>query len=247
MPARRVAPAGKPRAQLYARDYGLSYASVSRYRPLSENRGSSTDLGAGEALFAARHVVAPWTLYLSDWVADLRATQRTVRSEGGELSVRLGPEGVAARWHGGGLAALMVAGRSLDLSAASRPEAALQMTYRVHTPPTHAVYLGVRCGLPYGAPPEPPGGPARRCGLANGAMVDYTNLFHAEPGAWHTLTLPLKCFATAGADLRYVGTPLVLETDGEFNVTVSDARLIDVATPGDCGSGRAAGSGAHPR
>jgi beta-glucosidase len=44
-------------------------------------------------------------------------------------------------------------------------------------------------------------------------------------GKWVTLGVPLKCFATAGADMRKLDSVLRLETSGKLQLSVSRLAL----------------------
>jgi beta-glucosidase len=57
-------------------------------------------------------------------------------------------------------------------------------------------------------------------------MLDVTQVFkNAQPGNWRTLSIPLSCFAAAGADLAQVVVPFAVETSGPFGLTISEVRL----------------------
>jgi len=222
--------------ELFARGYGLNYSSPGRLPRLDERPAGTDDSQTSVPLFTANHVVAPWSLFLEDPIGDLRDTMQVVESQTRVLNVSIGSDGLEARWHSADGAELIVAGRARDLSPAVRPNATLLLTYRVDSAPSDKVFLGVRCGLPYGAPPEVPAGASRHCALSGeGAMRDVTAAFRTDMGSWKTIAVPMRCFA--GADLRYVGTPFALRTDGTLGVTLKDVRLLDVpADAEDCAS-----------
>jgi beta-glucosidase len=47
------------------------------------------------------------------------------------------------------------------------------------------------------------------------------------------LTIPLRCFAKAGAEMAKISTPLVLTTSGQLAVAVSDVRIASATVPQD--------------
>ncbi|CAN5257062.1 exo 1,3/1,4-beta-D-glucan glucohydrolase [soil metagenome] len=115
-------------------------------------------------------------------------------------------------WSGAGQVAV-TAPKPFDLSRESNGEISLVVEYRVDAKSTAAVSLGLKSGgkvatVPIGA-----------------------TLSAAKPGEWQTLSVPLQCFATRGADMAAVGAPFVLETTGGLSVSVSDVRLDYVSMP----------------
>jgi beta-glucosidase len=96
-----------------------------------------------------------------------------------------------------------VIGPAVDLSTEAGKS--LRIDYRVDSPPKERVSIAL-------------GG--------NGAPVDVTSLFAASPvGTWTSISIPLSCFETAGADLRSVTTPFMLENHGAFVVSLTGIRL----------------------
>ena len=60
-------------------------------------------------------------------------------------------------------------------------------------------------------------------------MTDVTDAFRARARSWQTIVLPLRCFR--GADLRNVGAPFALRTEGTLSVTLKEVRLLQL--PGE--------------
>jgi beta-glucosidase len=57
-------------------------------------------------------------------------------------------------------------------------------------------------------------------------MLDVTRIFKNAPmGEWQTLSIPLACYAAAGADLTRVTAPFAVETSGRFALTISEVSL----------------------
>ncbi len=64
--------------------------------------------------------------------------------------------------------------------------------------------------------------------------VPVTQALRAAPkNQWQTLTVPLRCFARAGADMAKITTPLVLKTSGRLTIAVSDVRLASAQVQQD--------------
>jgi beta-glucosidase len=68
-----------------------------------------------------------------------------------------------------------------------------------------------------------------------GAPVDVTELFKKSPvGTWTSLQVPLACFSAAGADLNSVSTPFLLESHGDFIVSITGIRLDPDGGDAEC-------------
>ncbi len=142
----------------------------------------------------------------------------------GALSPNPGPDLITARgadrraqedsvrlaWTGRGKAvAAIVDSAPADLMRETNGALAVQIDLKVDGAPSRAVTAGVACG--------------ERCA---GEVPVTDALRAAKPGVWTTLTVPLSCFAKAGADMRQVTAPLSLTTDGTLDLTISRARLV---------------------
>jgi beta-glucosidase len=105
----------------------------------------------------------------------------------------------------------LTASQPLDIARETNAELSLLIDYDVRSGPTADVKLGV-----------------------DNAAVPITNAFRSAPkGQWRTLTVPLKCFAKAGADMATLSTPLVLSTSGKLTVAISDIRIASASVPQD--------------
>jgi beta-glucosidase len=68
-----------------------------------------------------------------------------------------------------------------------------------------------------------------------GSPVDVTSLFAAAtPGAWTSAKVALACFAAAGADLRHVAAPFVMDSNGAFTVSIVGIKLEPGSAGSDC-------------
>ena len=57
-------------------------------------------------------------------------------------------------------------------------------------------------------------------------MLDVTSLLkNSRPGSWRNLSIPLSCFAAAGADLSSVEVPFAMATSGRFSLTLAEVSL----------------------
>jgi hypothetical protein len=135
-----------------------------------------------------------------------------------------------------------IAGRQADFRTQAARGEQIEMHFRVDRAPTGRVQVGVRCIEAYtshpaeapaagGSPPD-----AALCAQPGGAMVDLTRAFHDAPaGQWTTLSYSLSCFSAHDADLSNVAAPFAIETDGRFELTITDIRLIPRRGPPRCG------------
>ncbi len=93
---------------------------------------------------------------------------------------------------------------------------------------------GLAMHLVYAVPVAPQGEVAfvMACGEACEGRLDVTaSLRVAEGKGWREASLPLSCFAEAGADLAQITLPLAIESDGPASLSLSDVRIVD-APPG---------------
>jgi beta-glucosidase len=122
-----------------------------------------------------------------------------------------------------------VASQAVD--SAERQEGALKFTFtggatvRIVGPAVDLHEAGQSLRLDYRVDSPPKGAVTVKIGGA-GTPVDITGLFQQSPvGAWTSLKVPLACFTAAGADLTSVATPFLLETHGDFVVSISGIAL----------------------
>nr|MDP8993465.1 1,4-beta-D-glucan glucohydrolase [Pseudomonadota bacterium] len=111
-------------------------------------------------------------------------------------------------------AARIEAAQPLDIYREAKGELSLVIDYRVETPPTAPVTLGME-----------------------GAEFPVTGALTGAPaGQWRTLAVPLRCFARAGVDMQRVSVPFRIATAGRFALSISDVRIASAAVAQDrCG------------
>ena len=220
----------RTRGALFARGYGLSYAQAEPVGRLSENPEIPADRGGRDSLFQAGHPTAPWSLFVADKLAQVRATGGEQASPGGAVRAAVRDSLITVSWSGAGRGDFWIGGRPIDLRAAALRGDAVQARFRIDRPPSGSVGLGVRCGATSQAADT-------GCGLAGGAMLDATQaLSSARAGVWATLTLPLVCFSDRAAELSTVAAPFARRTERELAITFADVRLVHAGI-GQCGPG----------
>ena len=214
---------------LFARGYGLTLGETRAFAALPEDPKVAADHRAGDSLFRAGHVTAPWSIYVSDPTAEVRLTMSEQASPENAVTARLTAAGVEAEWSGKSRGAFRIGGRPSSLTERVGRGLTVVLRVRVESPPTATVGIGTWCESPYGTPPPAPGATPvdwRLCGLKSAALLDYTaTLKAAKPGAWTEIAVPLACLAKAGADLKTVSAPLLVETAGRLKLSVSEARF----------------------
>jgi beta-glucosidase len=222
---------GRVNGALYARGFGLSVAQQPRPRRLSEDPKLPLALRQRDTLFHAGHVTAPWSIYVNDAAAAVRLTTTAQPSPGGALTVQLEAPTVRSTWSGRSPGTFSIGGRAADYRAVAAAGASIEVRYRVESPPQQPVRIGMSCEAPYGTPP--PADPAAPpinwalCGTRTGAWLDMTAQFASAPiGSWRTLSIPLTCLTSDGADLSHVSMPFAVASGGKFAVSFSDVRIV---------------------
>jgi beta-glucosidase len=221
---------GSVKGALFPRGFGLSVTQQPNRRRLSEDPKLPPALRARDTLFHGGHVTAPWSVYVSDPTASVRLTTAAQPSPGGALAVQLDPSAVRASWSGLAAGVFTIGGRAVDYRALARAGASIDVRYRVEAQPQQSVHVGMLCEAPYGT--HPPADAAAApidwglCGSRTGALLDMTARFASAPiGAWQTLSIPLACLTSNGADLSHVSAPFAVASNGKFAVSFSEVRI----------------------
>jgi beta-glucosidase len=195
---------------LFPLGYGLRYADSGDVAALSEAPGADIDSSQAGIFFANGTLSPPWMLSYSDdrggaqpistvpsTVANGRLRVSRVDGNAQEDSIRL-------QWMGGGLAGMRFDSReAFDFSREANGDVMLVLTLRVTQTPNARVDVAMECGADCGG----------------NVRID-SNLVRSPGGAWQRLAIPLKCFETAGTDMKQVRTALSLRTSGALDMTV---------------------------
>ena len=220
----------RTRGALFARGYGLSYAHAGEVGRLSENPEIPVDRGDRDSLFQAGHPTAPWSLFVADKLAQVRATGGEQASPAGAVRVAVRDSLLTVGWSGASRGDFWIGGRPVDLRAAALRGDAVEARFRIDRPPSGSVSLGVRCGATSQAADT-------GCALAGGAMLDVTQaLKSVRTGEWATLSLPLACFSDEAAELSSVAAPFAMRSASELGISFADMRLVPAGI-GQCGAG----------
>jgi beta-glucosidase len=198
----------------FARGFGLTLSESQELADLPEDPQIAPAYSDRESLFAAGHVTAPWSIYVSDPSAEVRLTMQSQLSPAGAITAELSGQSVQATWSGRGPGIFRIGGRATSLTKAVADNQVLKLHYRVDQSPQKPVILSIRCE------------PAERCGMSPDAGLDLTATFQsAGTGSWKTLTVPLVCLKKMGATLSSVTAPMAIESAGSFGVSFDDIRI----------------------
>ena len=206
-------PDGSVSGALYARGYGLSYRDTAGAAVLSEDAHVPPQWRARPGSLFAAHVMAPWSLFVADGDAQVHVTTLHQSSPHGSVSADIVPEGTQVSWAGTQDGLFEISGLAQDLRRAAASGGSLNFRYRVDAPLDREVRLALFCT-------------EARCATAHGVALDLTAVLRAAAaGEWHTLSVPLSCFAVGGADLSAVEMPFSVGTAGHLKLTISDVSL----------------------
>ncbi len=200
---------------LFAYGYGLSYARPGKVGVLSEESGLSavSDQPAG-TWFAKGKTTPGFAMLLRAGDADTAviAGAATVAND----ALKAIPVDRAAQedsrrfiWSGDALAAVTIRAMTpIDLARESNGALAVEMEVQVASIGDEPVVLGQSCGV--------------RCA----AGIDIAPKLRGIAGqGWHTLSVPLACFAKGGVDMKTVIVPFSLSTAGKVDLSISRIAL----------------------
>ena len=177
-----------------------AFAGRSSDSPMWHTKDSFYDFG---------HVIAPWSIYVSDDTAQVRLTRSTQSSPAGAVQAIRLDGAIRADWSGNGHGVWWIGDKQTDLSAKASAGMALSVTYQSIKAPSERMLLGMQCGV----------------GCAG--WLDVTeSLRAASPANWQTMQVPLRCFASHGADLRDVSVPFALATSGRAAISIRRISLV---------------------
>jgi len=206
-------PDGAVSGALYARGYGLTLGSNDVAAVLQEDPQIPprwrTKPGS---LFGAAHVTAPWSLFVADGDAQVHVTTLHQSSPHGAVSADILPEGTQVTWGGTRDGLVEISGRGEDLGGAASAGGSLNFRYRIDAASDQPVRLALTCT-------------EARCATAHGVALDVTAALSAPSGTWHSLSVPLSCFAAGNADLGSVEMPFIIGTAGHLQLTISDVSI----------------------
>jgi len=191
---------------LFAYGYGLSYARPGVVGALSEVSGVDLPPVNLDRFFVAGRFQPPWTMSIRDAAGSTAVTTPS----GASASVAWSPTDGAIqedslRLTFNGQAMVSIGGDRIDLSP--RSDRALTFRARVETPINGALWTGM--GMTF---------------------LDLAPLT-GRTGEWRTISIPLRCLAQSGVELRSVDQPFSLISTAPVTLSLADIRLSDGPAP----------------
>ena len=215
-----------PYDPLFAYGFGLRYRDQVTLRSLDETSppiGCGQTGGGGTATqdldIYVRSDVPPYQLYIgspANWSVAVNPDASAVTtSADGNISVQtidvaVQGDGRRVTWAGTGPGQIYSqSSATVDLRGYLNATGALVLDAIVGQSPAGSLKMRVDCVWP--------------C-LGE---VDATRLFRSLPtGVRQTVKIPLRCFAAAGTDMAIVNTPLLLYTEGAFQLSFANVRWV---------------------
>lgn len=200
---------------LFAFGHGLTYADKGDLAALPEDSGIEGEQAASGVYFDKGKPALGLAMQLSNAAqAGMPATTVPVALADGSLALaavdhRAQEDARRLTWSGSTPARwLLVSGTPLDMTRESNGDVQLQLTVRRESAVSAPVWLGLGCG--------------DDCG----GRIDLRKTLEAIPqGEWKVVGVPLKCFATAGADAAKLVQVPVLESGAALRISVSRIAL----------------------
>jgi beta-glucosidase len=211
-PAKSGQPGYNPQFPL---GYGLRYADPGDVPALSEAPGADIDSAQAGIFFSSGKLSPPWQLAYSDErggsqpVAAVPSTVANGRLHISRVDGSAQEDSIRLRWNGAGPAGVRFDSReAFDFSRETNGDVMLVLTVRVAQASTERVDVAMECGF----------------NCAGRVRIDSI-LAQSPAGAWTRVAVPLKCFATAGADMKRIRTALSVRTSGALDVTIRRVAL----------------------
>ncbi|MFK7828846.1 MAG: glycoside hydrolase family 3 N-terminal domain-containing protein [Congregibacter sp.] len=180
---------------------------------------------ARETVVFSRRSQPPWILMLGDaynW--NLRVSSNSASSQGKRIQVEtidrvVQQDAWRIRWSAepgkpGQIYWRHTGDETVDLSAALDTDAILAVHMRVDAMPTRPVLARVDCVYPCSGEVD-----------VTDTIIAHASDVRRAGDEWFDLLIPVSCFARSGTHLESVSAPLVLLSDGDFSMSVSDIRF----------------------
>ena len=171
-------------------------------------------LNANYFYFFDGKVVGGWGLTLGDqgnWVMPVQSD--SAQSVDKQIEIRRADyqhsgDALHLKWsRNKGKGQFAIYGAPVDLSKLEN-KAALTMEIRIIKKPKTGVTIGMDCGYP-----------------CRGELGIHKMLRDMNSDEWILFPIPLNCFSTNGADLSKINSPIILASDGVFEIEIANIRL----------------------
>jgi len=207
-----------PYDPLFAFGFGLTYADHNDLAALPEDPGIPAELMSTGSYFDKGVPVQPWSLRVVNGNDGTRITTTPAEAIGGRVKITAVDDQVqegARRFEfaGDGPAAIEISSEgSVDLTREANGDVMLLVRVRRDADVPKDLKLGMSCGA----------------GCA-GSLAFAETLGGVASGKWTTVGIPLKCFVKAGADVSKVNHPLVIDSSGKLDISISQVKVGTVA------------------
>jgi len=203
-----------PGEPLFPLGFGLRDASNGDLRELPEATGLPAAATLDTSMFfAAGRTGSGWHWAVADDAGASPLPHGIGASQSRRLTLapldrRKQEDARELRWSGGQATAEITGAAPIDLTRQANGQMVLGFDYRLRTPPSAAVMLGMGCGA-----------------SCAGSVAITQALKSSAGGHWQHLEVPLACFASAGENMSRVWTPFTLQTTGKLTLGIADIRL----------------------
>lgn len=197
--------------------YGVTYADDGDLAPLSEDPGVDLSAVQSARFFEKGALAKGWRLRVVHTGAPAFVT-RAVESKGlGVAITAVDHKAQEDAWRydwtvGGSSSIAFVPPDALDLSRETNGDVLLLMTLRIETPTPSETNVFVECGDDCGA-----------------RVAIGEQLAALAPDQWMRVGIPLKCFATAGANMGRLTVAAGIESSAGYRLAISEIGYGTVA------------------
>lgn len=171
-------------------------------------------LNANYFYFFDGKVIGGWGLTLGDqgnWVMPVQSDSAQSADKQIEITradYQQSGDALHLKWsRNKGKGQFAIYGAPVDLSHLEN-KAALTMEIKIIKKPKTGVTIGMDCGYP-----------------CRGELGIHKMLRDMNTDEWILFPIPINCFSTNGADLSKVNSPIILASDGVFEIEIANIRL----------------------
>ena len=207
-------------APLFAYGFGLNYSADGELSQLSEELPPRANSGAAtREYFAAGRAANGWTLAVTEGTSSRQILSAGTGATATDVLKVTGidrsaqEDARALTWSGGAPAMFIIQrDEPIDLQREANGQLSLVFDYRVDSPPTSEVMLGMECRA----------GSAQAC---RGELPFAQQLREAPRGEWRQARILLSCFQQRGVDMRAVTAPFSISSAGALQLGIANIRL----------------------
>ncbi len=195
-----------PYEPLFAYGYGLTYSDTNNVPILPEETGGVATVDNKYVYFTKGRAEAPWS------IVALPASDGGQPPSTRAVDHRAQEDAIRITWQAPGSFAFQT-DQPVSLTREMNGAMEFQFDYRVDTVPEGPVKLGVRCSA----------------GDCSGELDFSAFLQGKSDGEWRVGRVSLSCFQRVGIDMDQITAPMVLTAEGTFEISISNAGLVEDA------------------